>query len=326
MQTDRRARATRRLSLALFVFATAAPCAAQSGGQASVAVTEMFATVTVTDKKQAPVPNLPRSAFGMWDGKTAQELTSFVGGDAPASIAILFDLSDSVRVGAANKLRDATSALPRLTQLGRGSNEYFVFAFADDVTTLLDGSGDTEAAASVVRAAARAPSGRQSSFWDACYLAIPKLARSPNAKRALILVTDGEDTYSRAREDDILRLLKENNVVAYSFNVRTLKEGDVRVEGTRTLDKLSKVSGGISFNPRDAKEWEAAVETVAAELRSQYVLGFRPTATPAAGQCLNLTISVTPPEGFAADGKSFVARGRKTFCAPRAEVRRVKSP
>lgn len=329
MQTKRSARAARRLSLLIFMFAAAAACAAQTGGLPMVAAadTEMLATVTVTGKKHALVPDLPRSAFGVWDGKTAMELTFFAAGDAPASVAVLFDLSDSVRVFEADRLKAATDSLPKLTRLDQGSNKYFVFAFTEEIATILDGSRDLEAAAQSVRAAARALSGQHSSsFWDACYLAIPKLARGPNAKRALILVTDGDDTYSRAGEDDIIRLLKENNVVVYSFDVGRPDAGEPSSAAARALEKLSKVSGGLTFRPRDAKEWDAAVESVAAELRSQYVIGFRAATPTPAGKCLNLKIRLTPPEWLAAGEKNFVVRGRENFCAPRADVRGSKSP
>ena len=326
MQIDRRASATRCLSLALLALAAAVSCAAQTGPPAGVAAPEMFATVTVTDKNQTPVPNMPRGAFGAWEGKTARELTSFVSGDAPASVAILFDLSDSVRVAEAGRLKAAADALSRFTRLGSGSKEYFVYAFAEEVSTVLDGSSDPEAAAQSIRSAASALSGHHSSFWDACYLAVPKLGRGTNAKRALILVTDGEDTYSRAREDDVLRLLKESNVVVYSFDVGRPRAGEPRSEGARALEKLSKVSGGLLFRPRDAKDWDAAVEAIAAELRSQYVLGIKPAAMLAAGQCVNIKIRLTPPDGFAAGEKELVVRSREEFCTPRADVRRKKSP
>lgn len=326
MKTRRLARAASRLGLLIFTFAAALSCAAQPSVHEDATPLYMFATVTVTDRNQAPVPGLPLNAFHVWERKEERQLTHFVAGDEPASVAILFDLSDSVRVAEAGRLKDAIWALSSFVREGNSSNEYFVFTFANDVSTLLDGSRDTDAAVRSIRAASGALSGRQhSSFWDACYLALPKLARGANAKRVLILVTDGEDTFSRAREDDIQKLLKETNIVVYSFDVGRPRAGEPRSEGARALERLSKVSGGLTFRPRDAKEWEAEVSAVEAELRSQYVLGFKPSMVLAAGQCLNVKIRLTSSEGLAASEKDLVVRSREQFCAPRADVGTKKS-
>jgi Ca-activated chloride channel family protein len=300
---------------ALLALCAAAPCAAQTP-----------ATVTVVNKKTgAPVTGLTREAFGLSDGKMSQELTSFVGADEPSSVAIVLDLSGSVRAGdPLKRLRDTLDALSRLIRSGHPSNEYMVITFAEEVVTVLDASRGTDAAAEALLTLPGAKPGTQSSLFDACWQTINKLAGGAHAKRSLILVTDGDDTYSRAREDDVVRQLKEMNVVIYGVNVgeddgRETASGNPLDVGTRLLEKLSKVSGGLSFNARDEKTVRRAVEQIAAELRGQYVVGFKPSAPPAPGKCLKLKTSVTPP---AADAKDLIVRTREEFCAPRADLRK----
>jgi Ca-activated chloride channel family protein len=237
-------------------------------------------------------------------------------------VAVLFDLSGSIK-DKAKKLRETVDALSQFAQQSHGSNEYSVVAFADKVLTVLDASRNPEAVAEAFRAISEAKFGRQSSFFDACWLTIPKLASGIHTKRVLILVTDGLDTYSRARESDITQQLKEHNVVVYSLNIGAASDGDVRdassldVSGAKVLEKLSKVSGGLALIPRNAKEVHAGVERIAAELRGQYVIGFRPTTPPAEGKCLKFKRCVTPPEA-----KELIARAREEFCAPRPDARK----
>ena len=300
---------TRATGAALFVLLAAATCAAQAA--------EMLTTVTVTDRQGAAVDGLPRDAFVLSDGKTTQELTRFAGADEPASVAILFDLSGSVRSGKAlGRLNDAIEALARLARAGHAANEYSVATFSEEVTPLLEAARGPGRAEEALRAVFDAKVGKHSSLFDACWLTVPKLARGAHAKRVLILVTDGVDTYSRAREEDVTRQLKETNVVVYSVNVGPLgRMPNVagRDEGEKVLERLSKVSGGLALTPRDAKGVGPAVERVAAELRGQYVVGFRPSAPPAPGKCLKLKTTVTPPAGT----PEFSARAREEFCAPR---------
>ena len=312
MPTHHLIRPTLLPCVALCVLFAAVPCAAQ-----------MLTTVTVTEKPtNAPVTVLPRSAFGVSDGNKPQEITSFVGADEPASVAVIFDLSGSARSAGLKRLNEAIDVLPRLVRQSNASNEYTVVTFAEEVTTLLEATRGPDRAEEALRSVYDAKAGKQSSLFDACWHIIPKLARGAHAKRIMILVTDGVDTYSRAREDDVTRQLKETNVVVYSINISDKGRGDDRVgrtEGEKVLENLSKVSGGLALAPRDTKEVGAAVERIADDVRGQYVVGFRPAAPPAAGKCLKFKTSVTPPGGIM---KGVDVRAREEFCAPRPEVRK----
>jgi Ca-activated chloride channel family protein len=280
---------------------------------------EVWLTVTVADRKNAPVPGLPQTAFAVLDGKTPQDITSFRGGEVPASVAVLFDLSGSVDAPGSFRVKAAAAGASRFVESGNSSNEYFVVGFADDLTTFLDGSRNPAEAEAAFDKVAAARGGKQTSLFDACYQAIPKLSASAYAKRVLILVTDGEDTYSRATQGDILKLLKEGNVVVYPVKVGlgqdpVAEPGAVQSEGARILDKFARVSGGLSYSPRSAKEMSDSFERIAAEVRSQYVLGFKPATPIAPGKCRSFKIRVTPPQGFVAGGKSPSVRSREEFC------------
>jgi Ca-activated chloride channel family protein len=298
---------------------------ARTGGGAAQGTTaqEMLLTVTVTDSKKALVPNLPREAFSVSDGRSPQETTSFVGGDAPARVGILLDASGSVKKYGARSLRPVADALARLVELGHVENEYTVVGFAEQVLTVVEGSRDRAAVTGAVAAVFAATDGGNSALYDACYTLIPKLAAGGGGKRALVIVSDGEDTYSRAREDDILRLLKEKNVVVYSLFIERDRSHGPRVSdaGQRVLERLAKESGGLSFTTRQAKELDAHAERIAAELRHQYVIGFRPAAPLAPGKCRDFKIAVAPSADAAPAGRHLTARGREEFCAP-APVRR----
>ena len=274
---------------------------------------EVTLSVAVTGKGGAPVTGLPREAFALTSGKDALEITSFEAG-GPAAVAVLFDVSGSIASTARGSIKPATEAVWRLAEAGHESNEYSVVAFASDVHTLLAGSNDRGALRDALALVRDAGFGRQSSILDACWRTLRTLSAAPHAKRAVILLTDGADTYSRARNDDVLRELKEGGAVVYAVYLGERPDSGLGEYGSGLLKGLAEVSGGLACFPQDAKQMDACFARIGEDLRARYVVTFNPTAPPEPGRCRPVKVRVTPPAGSPA--KSFKVRAREEFCAP----------
>lgn len=276
-------------------------------------------TVTVTDKSGNPLPALPQSAFNVLHDKTAQEINSFDNEDAPASIAMVFDLSSSVHVSNLynQKLENTLKALPRFLQAAHKSNEYFVVGFRDEAKLLVDSPLDAATTLEVINKIADVDLEGESAFFDACHLAIDKVKNGKYQKKALLLITDGEDSKSRNKLDDVLRQLKEENIVVYALDVGGDESRYRRPEEfpkRTSLEQLTDVSGGLLIKSKKIDEINGSVERLAMELRHQYILTVRPIEAVAPGKCYDFKIKVSPPADTQGKPKSLTVRIRESYC------------
>src|SRR5947208_2280802 len=112
----------------------------------------------------------------------------------------------------------------------------------------------------------------KTALYEACYLGVERVPRGTHPKRALLLISDGQDNNSRYTFNELRRVLKESDVVLYAIGI--LSNGDVGsglgAEGQAILDELAAVSGGKAFYPRSAPEMDDIFEQIALELRHQY--------------------------------------------------------
>jgi Ca-activated chloride channel family protein len=116
-------------------------------------------------------------------------------------------------------------------------------------------------------------------LYDALYLALNEAAHGRHAKRAVLLVTDGQDNSSRYRLEELRQQLKESDVIVYAVGVVNPNDDTSFGYGGRAiLEELAALSGGRVFFPTSEKELNDALEDLAVELRHQYVIGFTPAA------------------------------------------------
>ena len=236
---------------------------------------QVLLTVTVRDDDGRLVSNLPKTTFTIYDDKTQQEISIFQGNDQPLSIAIVFDLSRSMiteDTGGFNLLKES---LKRFVELSHTSNEYFILGFANQSQLILDWTHNRD---SVIQALTELKADRSSSrsvLFDACYVAIDKLRRGSHSRQVILLMTDGQESNSHHNYNQVERLFQESNVVLYSMGF--VQTGDPLVEyGKEVLSNFCNLSGGLIFVYKTKSQIKLAFESVASELRNQYVIGFKP--------------------------------------------------
>jgi Ca-activated chloride channel family protein len=251
-------------------------------------------TLTVTDTFGRYVSGLTQKAFTITDNNQEQEITFFSDKDAPVSIGILFDVSGSM---SSDKIKKARKALERFVATSHPSDEYFLIAFNSRAQLLMDRTRDGEA---LLRKLTLVQPKNNTALYDAVYLGVERVTRGTHQKRALLVISDGQDNSSRYNFGEVRRLIKESDVVTYAVGI--LDRGDstssLGMQGQAFLDELSSVTGGKSFYPQSDVEMDEIFERIALELRHQYSIGYIPKDFEPDGKWRKVKVKVKPPRGL----------------------------
>ncbi len=246
-------------------------------------------TINVTDAEGRAVSGLDKSAFTVLDDKVPQELSFFSDEDAPASVGIIFDVSASM---SGDKIVRAGAALASFIKTSHARDEFFLVDFNSNARLLLDKTRDGDA---VLEKLTYVQPHGDTALYDAAYLGIEKVERGAHSKRAIILISDGEDNSSRYTLNELRRRLQESDVTVYAIGVGV--NYLPRMVGTETLEKIASISGGKAFFPDSTNEMSEAFERIALEMRHQYSIGYRPSNFAADGKWRRLKVKIQLPQG-----------------------------
>lgn len=251
-------------------------------------------TLTVTDYYGRYVSGLTKDAFTVTDDGAEQEITYFSDADAPVSIGILFDVSGSM---SGEKIGKARKALERFINTSHPSDEYFLIAFNSRAQLLMDRTRDGEA---VLNKLTLVEPKNNTALYDACYLGVERVTRGAHQKKAILIISDGQDNSSRYNFKEVRRLLKESDVTIYSVGIMDGRDaGSMEgMQGQAFLDELSSVTGGKSFYPSTNVEMDEIFERIALELRHQYSIGYTPKNFQPDGKWHKVKVKVKPPRGL----------------------------
>ena len=251
-------------------------------------------TLTVTDLYGRYVSGLSKNAFSIFDNNQEQEITFFSDSDAPVSVGILFDVSGSM---SGDKIQKARTALRKFIDSSHPSDEYFLIAFNSRAQLLLDRTRDGDA---VLQKLTLVAPKQNTALYDACYLGIEKVTRGTHQKKALLIISDGQDNSSRYNFGEVRRLMKESDVVTYAVGIIGGNDAgsQVGIQGQAFLDELTSVTGGKSFYPATDIELDEIFERIALELRHQYSIGYTPADFQPDGKWRKVKVKVKPPRGL----------------------------
>jgi Ca-activated chloride channel family protein len=271
-------------------------------------------TLTVTDLYGRYVSGLNKNAFTILDNNQEQDITFFSDSDAPVSIGILFDVSGSM---GGDKIAKARTALSKFIMTSHPSDEYFLIAFNSRAQLLLDRTRDGEA---VLQKLSLVEPSKNTALYDAVYLGVDRVSRGSHQKRALLIISDGQDNSSRYNFGEVRRLLKESDVVAYAVGIMNGSDtaNALGMQGQAFLDEITSITGGKSFYPQTDVEMDEIFERIALELRHQYSLGYTPKDFQPDGKWRKVKVKVKPPRGL----PRLTVRGRDGYYAtPQTNVR-----
>lgn len=281
-------------------------------------------TVTVTNSRGEFVMGLGEKDFVVTAGGRAREVAYARASDAPASVGVLIDASSSM--GFVSNLRIANDEVVRETVwrfvgLGHEANDYFLARIGTRPELVSEWSRAERVNVAGLNTKEKT---RATALYDSVYAAAEKMKGALNSRRVLVVMSDGLDTVSEHKFEEVVRVLRESDVLLYAVglfggndpgspsNVPPLYWQSSK-EGRDILEELASATGGRVFFPADAKEFAAAFDAIAVELRHQYELGVRlGDGDAAARKPLALKVKVNPPADRP-DFKRLSARTRKTY-------------
>lgn len=246
-------------------------------------------TVSVTDANGRYVCGLEKKDFSVSDNKVAQEIMFFSDDDLAASVGIVFDVSGSM---SGQNLMKAKEALAGFIQTSHPNDEYFLFDFSARPRLLLNRMLDGDA---VLRKLTYVEPHGQTALYDAAYMALAQLSNATWRKRAVLIISDGQDNDSRYTFTELRRALKESDVTVYALGTNPNANTREEMYGRLVLEELASTSGGKAFFPRNSEQMAEAFEHIALELRHQYSIGYRPVNFIADRKWHRVKVKVRPP-------------------------------
>ena len=272
---------------------TATPNALQSPVPASVQ--PIVLPVTVTDELGRTVTNLPQSAFQVLEDKTPQAIVSFGREDTPVSIGIIFDCSGSM--GAT--LERSRLAVAQFLRTANPEDEAFLVEFNDHPQVAVPMTHDLQEIEH--RLTEAAPTGR-TALLDGIYLGLDTMKNARNARKALLVISDGLDNHSHYKANEVANLVRESDVQVYALEVseggRTRSAEDL--SGSEMLRGLSAPTGGRHFVVENLAELPDLAAKIGIDLRHQYVIGYIPTNHVHDGKYRKVTVKLQQERGFRA--------------------------
>ncbi|HXY00782.1 MAG TPA: VWA domain-containing protein [Candidatus Limnocylindrales bacterium] len=250
--------------------------------------------VTVTDPYNRLVTGLEPDNFRVYEDSVEQEVVSFSSEDVPISIGVIFDFSGSM----ANKIDKAREAALQFFKTANPQDEFFLVSFnerAELTSTFTNSVEDLQS-----RMMLTAPRGR-TALLDALYLGLSQMRGAHNAKRALLILSDGGDNHSRYNENDIKRLVREADTQLYAIGIydpvgyrRTAEE----LNGPSLLSEITELTGGRVFAVEHLNDLPDIASKIGMELRNQYVLGYKPSNHVHDARWRKIKVKLRPPKGL----------------------------
>jgi Ca-activated chloride channel homolog len=251
--------------------------------------------VTVTDPHDRLVTGLEPDNFRIFENNVEEEIQFFSSEDVPISIGVIFDLSASM----ANKVGKAKEAALQFFKTANPQDEFFLVSFnerAELMSTFTNVVEDLQS-----RLLSSSVKGR-TALLDGIYLGLSEMKSARNAKRALLIISDGGDNHSRYNERDIKRLVREADTQLYSvgifdpadFRGRTPEE----LNGPTLLNEVTELTGGRAFDVENVNELPDITAKIGAELRNQYILGYRPSNKSHDARWRKIKVKLRPPKGL----------------------------
>jgi VWFA-related protein len=249
-------------------------------------VEEVLLDATVVDPRNRIVTDLPQTAFTVYEDDVPQKITSFRRRDIPVSLGLLIDNSGTMRL----KRPAVNQAALNLVRASNPQDEVFVVNFTDSDHLYMD-QGFTSDVNLLKEALEKIESRGATAIYDAVVGGADYLAKGAKQdKKILLVITDGEDNASvKTLEEAVQFVQKENGPTVYTIGL--LDKGDRGAKrARRALERLSLETGGIAFFPSNLSEVDAISREIAADIRSQYRIGYKPSRPQSEGGFRNVRV------------------------------------
>jgi VWFA-related protein len=270
----------------------------------SVFIRRVRLPITVTDKKGNFVPGLTKNDFVVLEDKVPQTIETFsddIGQLLPLYVAVLMDTSPST----AGKLKfEQESAMNFIQTVVRPRRDRVLFAtFDHEITLKQDFTDKLDLLDKAVFGVKN--TGNQTALFDAIYQFCDEKMRSVPGRRVLVVITDGEDTYSRADIRDAIDIAQRTETTIFSISTKAgflatvpgVTAGQVSDSKDRALKTLSEETGGMAFFTGDMLTLERSFTKISKELRTQYLVTYKPVNDRYDGSFRKIEVKLVQSEG-----------------------------
>jgi VWFA-related protein len=269
-------------------------------------VTRVQLLFTVSDKKGRFVTDLAKTDFEVFESKKSQSITEFTAEtDLPLRLAILIDTSNSIRDRFKFQQEAASDFIN--TVMRPHQDKAVVVSFDTAAELVADLTDDTQKLTSAIRGLRP---GGGTAMYDAIFFACRDklMMDQPKHKfrRAMVVLSDGEDNQSRWTRDQALEIAHKADVVIYTISTNISR---IPTDGDKILKYFAEQTGGLAFFPFKAQELAQSFENIANELRHQYNVLYRPEPLKTDGMYHPVDVKVK-------GRRDLVVRARHGYYAP----------
>ena len=246
--------------------------------------------VNVFDGRSDAVGGLPHDAFRVFEDGQEQAITFFSGADVPVAVGLVLDNSGSMiarqRMSIAGGLAFARSSHPE--------DELFTVHYNEHVACGLPaGLAFTNRETLLEAALSRFKPGGKTALYDAVIDALDHLEEASHQKRALVVLSDGEDNASRHSEDDMMKRARDGDAIIYTVSSANPRHGLGGDPGV--LRKLAGAAGGVAYFPDSDKEVVESFDDIAGNIRRAYSIGYVPRNDDHDGGYRRVKVTVRMP-------------------------------
>jgi VWFA-related protein len=260
------------------------PAGSEQGEQSeTIFIRRVRLPITVVDKKGQFIPGLTRNDFLILEDRVPQQIETFsddLGQAQPVYVAVLMDTSPST----AGKLKfEQESAMNFIYTVTRARKDQVLFAtFDHEINLRQDFTNRTELLDRAVSGVKQ--TGNQTALFDAVWQFCDEKLRTVPGRRVLVVITDGEDTYSRANLRDAIDIAQRTETTIFAISTKAgfvatvpgVEAGSVKDKKDRALETLAEETGGVAFFTGDMVSLERSFTRISKELRAQYLVTYKP--------------------------------------------------
>jgi Ca-activated chloride channel homolog len=241
--------------------------------------------VSVADPLNRFITGLEKEHFRICEDKAEQTIASFSQKAVPMSVGIIWDVSRS-RNGSEN-YEGTKAAVSRLLPSRIPEDEYFLINFSESAPIQAITGKMPPTAVQIDKSKIRIP------LFDAVYMGLDRINQSRHDKRALIIISDGEETYSQHKASEIRKQVTESDVQIYGIEEQGRFTNAIQDIASITGGRILFPSGDRFFRPQGDLNYY--IDLLLAELRNQYLLCYTPTNNKHDGTLRKIKVKLDPP-------------------------------
>jgi VWFA-related protein len=272
-------------------------------------VEEVTLHLSIVDKQRQRIQGLNNDSFQVFENGRSQKISYFRNEDIPVAVGIVIDNSGSMR----GKRSAVNKAVLNFVKASNPDDEVMVVNFNDEFYLDQD---FTDSVPLLAAALERTQSAGHTALYDALYASARYMQKKARLEyKALLVVTDGEDTSSSESLEKAIRTLQEGSGISvYTIGLLGDEPGK---RARHALEVIAEQTGGSAFFPKNLEEVDAITHQVAHDLRTQYLIGYKPASPQATGEYRAIKVEVNAP-GL----KDLTVRTRKGYYAGQQQASR----